>query len=142
MEPAFLRGVFSKMNNLKVFALLITVLLPLNAAAEQLVKEFSGSRTQQTAEFEVKGPWLLDWRVNSDFAESMGLTVVLLNEPARTHAGTVMKTKYPGNGLRLFEEGGRYSLKVDAVLANWTIKVIQLTPEEAEAYTPKNKSLL
>ena len=130
------------MNKLKIFALLITVLLPLNAAAEQLVKEFSGSRTQQTAEFEVKGPWLLDWRVNSEFVESMGLTVVLLEEPTRAHAGTVMKTKYPGNGLKLFEEGGRYSLKVDAVLANWTIKVIQLTPEEAEAYTPKKKSLL
>ena len=129
------------MKTLKLSVLALILLLPLNAVAEQLVREFSGSRTKQTAEFEVEGPWLLDWRVNSEFVESMGMTVVLLNEPTRTHAGTVMKTKYPGNGLKLFEEGGRYSLKVDAVLANWTIKVIQLTPEEAEAYTPKDHSL-
>jgi len=113
-----------------------------NLAAEQLVREFSGSRTAETADFEVKGPWLIDWRVNSEFENSMGLTIVLLNAPTGTHAGTVMKTKYRGNGLRLMEEGGRFRLKVDAVLANWTIKVIQLTPEEATLYTPRNKEIL
>lgn len=110
--------------------------------AEQLVREFSGSRTMETAVFEVKAPWIIDWRVNSEFEESMGLTIVLLNAPTGTHAGTVMKTKYRGNGVRLMSEGGRFSLKVDAVLANWTIKVIQLTPAEAELYTPKEKGLL
>jgi hypothetical protein len=114
----------------------------LNAAAEQLVREFSGSRTTQTAEFEVKAPWLIDWLVNSEFEDSMGLTIVLHNAPAGTHAGTIMKTKHRGNGLRLIDQSGRFSLKVDAVLANWTIKVIQLTPEEAKRYTPKEKGLL
>ena len=108
------------------------------AGAEQLVREFKGSRTTETAEFEVKAPWLIDWRVNSEFEESMGLAIVLLNATAGTHAGTVVKTKYRGDGLRLMDEGGRFRLKVDAVLANWTIRVIQLTREEAEAYTPKN----
>jgi len=113
-----------------------------SAKAEQLVREFAGSRTAQTAEFEVEAPWLIDWRVNSEFPESMGLTIVLNSAPSGTHAGTVMKTKYRGNGLRLMDEGGRFSLKVDAVLANWTIKVIQLTPEEAKVYTEKEKGLL
>ena len=127
--------------------LVSAVLMILSAAfgtvsAEELVREFSGSRTMETAEFEVKAPWLIDWRVNSEFEESMGLTVVLLNAPTGTHAGTVMKTKYRGNGLRLIDQSGRFRLKVDAVLANWTIKVIQLTPEEAERYTPKEKGLL
>lgn len=112
------------------------------AAAEQLVREFSGSRTKDTAEFEVEAPWLIDWRVNSEFENSMGLTIVLHNAPSGTHAGTVMKTKYRGNGLRLMDQGGRFRFKVDAVLANWTIKVIQLTPEEASLYTPKNKEIL
>lgn len=112
------------------------------ASAEQLVREFSGSRTMQTAEFEVEAPWIIDWRVNSEFEDSMGLTIVLQNAPTGTHAGTVMKTKYRGNGVRMMNESGRFSLKVDAVLANWTIKVIQLTPEEAERYTPKEKGLL
>ena len=122
-----------------ILMLLTSLLLPLNSAAEQLVREFSGDRTMQTAEFEVAAPWLIDWRVNSDYEESMGLAIVLLNEPSRTHAGTVMKTKYRGDGLRLMNESGRFSFKVDSVLANWTIKVIQLTPAEAELYTPKNQ---
>ena len=112
------------------------------ANAETLVREFSGNRTTQTAEFEVEAPWLIDWRVNSEFEDSMGLAVVLLNAPTGTHAGTVMKTKHRGNGLRLMEQGGRFSFKVDAVLADWTIKVIQLTPAEAERYTPKQKGML
>lgn len=127
-------------NLLALAVLLLAMSAPVNA--EQLVREFSGSRTTQTAEFEVKAPWLIDWRVNSEFEDSMGLAIVLLNAPTGTHAGTVMKTKYRGNGVRLMDEDGRFSFKVDAVLANWTIKVIQLTPEEAELYTPKEKSLL
>ncbi len=126
------------MKTVLTFALLLAALAPLDAAAERLVREFSGSRTTQTAEFEVEAPWLIDWRVNSDFEDSMGLTIALQSEPSGSHAGTVMKTKYRGDGLRLMEEGGRFSFKVDSVLANWTIKVIQLTPEEARAYTPKN----
>ena len=107
--------------------------------AEQLVREFKGSRTMETADFEVEAPWLIDWLVNSEFPDSMGLSVILLRAPAGIHAGNVVKTKYRGNGLRMINESGRFRLKVDAVLANWTIKVIQLTPEEAEAYTPKNE---
>jgi hypothetical protein len=129
----------------KIFLLaLFTILMASfgTVAAEELVREFSGSRTMETAEFEVKAPWLIDWRVNSEFEESMGLTIVLLNAPAGTHAGTVMKTKYRGNGLRLIDQGGRFRLKVDSVLANWSIKVIQLTPEEAKQYTPKEKGVL
>ena len=122
--------------------LLVSIALSTPLSAEQLVREFSGSRTTQTAEFEVEAPWLIDWRVNTEFEDSMGLAVVLLNAPTGTHAGTVLKTKYRGNGLRLMEEGGRFTFKVDSVLANWTIKVIQLTPEEAKLYTPKQKSLL
>ena len=145
MEPGRKSGIHFPMNTksaTRTALALVLLLLSGAANAETLVREFSGTRSMQTAEFEVEGPWLIDWRVNSEFEDSMGLAIVLLHEPARTHAGTVMKTKYRGDGLRLMEEGGRYSFKVDAVLANWTIKVIQLTPDEAKLYTPKQKSLL
>lgn len=118
---------------------LAAVVLTGNAWGEQLLREFKGSRTTETAEFEVDAPWLIDWRVNSEFPESMGMSIILLEAPAGIHAGTVVKTKYRGNGLRLMDEGGRFRLKVDAVLANWTVRIIQLTPGEAEAYTPKNE---
>jgi hypothetical protein len=111
----------------------------LSAHAEELVREFSGSRSTETAEFEVKAPWLVDWRVNSDFPTSMGIAVTLAYGSTGYHFGNVFKTKSPGNGLRLVEEGGRFKFKVDSAIANWTLKVIQLTPEEATQYVPKNK---
>ena len=135
-------GAKPKMKFLNAFMLFFLAMLAAPASAEQLVREFSGSRTIETAEFEVEAPWLVDWRVNSEYESSMGLTIVLLNAPAGTHAGTVVKTKYRGDGLRLMDESGRFRFKVDAVLANWTIKVIQLTPEEARLYEPKDDDLL
>jgi hypothetical protein len=41
--------------------------------------------------------------------------------------------------VRLFHEGGSYVLKVDSSLASWTLRVIQLTKQEAETYKPKEK---
>ena len=113
------------------------------AAAQggELVREFSGDRSTQTVEFEVEGPWLIDWRVNSDFPSTMGISVTLVNASG-AYEGLVVKTKAPGNGVRLVEEGGRYSFKVDATVSYWTLRVEQLTRAEAELYTPKNTSPL
>jgi hypothetical protein len=107
--------------------------------AGELVREFSGSRSTETAKFDVRAPWLLDWRVNSDYPNSMGIAVTLADGETGVHAGNLFKTKSPGNGLRLVEEGGRFRFKVDAAITNWTLKVIQLTAEEAKQYTPKEK---
>jgi hypothetical protein len=112
----------------------------LDAWAGEIVREFSGSRSTETAEFDVKAPWLVDWRVNSDFPDSMGIAVTLAQGETGIHAGNVFKTKSPGNGLRLIEESGRFKFKVDAAITNWTLKVIQLSREEVEQYTPKEKS--
>lgn len=110
-----------------------------SANAEELVRVFSGSRSMETAEFEVKAPWLIDWRVNSEFPSSMGIAVSLAYGATGYYAGKVFKTKSPGNGVRLMQESGRFKFKVDAAITDWTIKVIQLTPEEAERYQPKEK---
>lgn len=109
------------------------------AHAEELVRQFSGSRSMETAEFEVQAPWLIDWRVNSDFPSSMGIAVSLAYGVTGYYAGKVFKTKRPGNGVRLINESGRFKFKVDAAITDWSLKVIQLTPEEAEKYTPKEK---
>ena len=127
---------------LRLLLIIVTALL-LGAApgiqAEELVRQFSGSRSTETAEFDVKAPWLVDWLVNSDYPSSMGIAVTLAYGETGYHAGNVFKTKSPGNGLRLIEESGRFKFKVDSAIANWTLKVIQLTPEEVEQYKPKEK---
>jgi hypothetical protein len=106
--------------------------------AGQLVREFSGSRSMVTADFEVESPWLIDWRVRSEYYQSMGIAIELINAADGTHAGRVVKTKRPGNGLRLMNQSGRYRFRVDSSLAEWNIKVEQLDEAEAARYSPKN----
>lgn len=124
-----------------ILLVLLASALAIAAQAGELVRQFSGDRSKETVEFEVKAPWLIDWRVNSEFPNSMGLSVVLRNASG-AYEGLVVKTKAPGNGVRLIQEGGRYSFKVDATVANWTIKVEQLTPAEAKLYTPRTNGLM
>ena len=104
---------------------------------KELVRKFTGSRSTETAEFEVQAPWLLDWLVNGDYPQMLAVEVSLVDARTGQHAGYVLKTKYKSNGVRLFEEGGRYRLKVDATMANWILKVEQLSRKEAEQFTPK-----
>jgi len=123
-----------------LFAIVFLVVLPgvtSSAQAEALIREFSGSRSVNTAEFEVEAPWLIDWRVNSDFPQAMGISVALVEAETGVHKGRVLKTKSPGNGVRLVNESGRFRFKVDAAISDWSLKVKQLTAEEAELYTPK-----
>jgi hypothetical protein len=117
--------------------LTLMLMAPATAVAEKLVREFSGHRSQFTAEFQVEDPWLIDWRVNSDYPSSMGIAVTLVEAKTDAHAGQVFKTKSPGDGLRLVNESGVFRFKVDASVTRWTLKVIQLNREEAKLYTPK-----
>ncbi len=122
-----------------LLTLFAALLMASEIGAAELLREFSGSRSTETAEFDAKAPWLVDWRVNSEYPSSMGIAVTLAYGGTGVHAGKVFKTKRPGNGLRLIDESGRFKFKVDAAISDWTLKVFQLTPEEAEAYKPKNQ---
>ena len=107
------------------------------ALAKELVKEFQGTGNQTTAEFQVEGPWILDWRLDGDFDTLVALDVTLIDARNGRHLGRVLHTKYKGNGVQLFEDGGSYQLRISSTLARWTFKVEELTPEEAEQYTPR-----
>ncbi|MDX1516985.1 MAG: hypothetical protein R3288_09110 [Woeseiaceae bacterium] len=108
------------------------------AAAETLVKEFRGDSTVTTSDFVVEGPWLLDWRLDGDYENLIALDITLIESRTGRHVGRVKHVKAKGTGLRLFEEGGVYKLRVSSTLARWRIKILQIPPEEAELYTPKN----
>lgn len=115
------------------FALLAATL---PAGSAELVREFSGQGFATTAEFEVEAPWILDWRVNSDYQKSMAIEIHLVDGATGFHKGLILQTKYPGNGVRLFNEGGSFRLRVSATLSRWNLKIEELSPEEAELYTP------
>ncbi|NNE05199.1 MAG: hypothetical protein HKN15_05685 [Xanthomonadales bacterium] len=119
--------------------MLVALGLPLASQAGELVREFNGSRSTDTVEFEVRAPWILDWRMVTDYPGQMAVDISLVDARTGAFEGSVLKTKWSGNGVRLFHNSGRFQFKVISNLANWTLKVEQLTPEEAEQYTPRQR---
>lgn len=101
--------------------------------------EFKGSSSMVTPAFEVEGPWILDWRIFSDYPQSMSIEIALLNATTGMHQGLIKQTKQIGNGVKLFREGGSYRLRVDSDLARWQVLIKEVTEEEAARYTPKEK---
>ena len=123
--------------------MIIATLLPVFLAgsketdAEELIREFSGTASTITSEFKVTGPWLLDWRVNSDYSRFMAVDIILLDGKTGFQIGKVKHKKEPDNGVRLFESGGRYKLRIDSSHTRWQVKIIEISRSEAELYTPK-----
>ncbi|MDJ0906596.1 MAG: hypothetical protein QNI96_11290 [Woeseiaceae bacterium] len=109
------------------------------AGAEQIVKEFTGTGNTTTAMFTVESPWLLDWRLDADYEALTALDITLVEAHGRRHVGRVLHTKRKGNGLKKFEEGGTYQLRISSTLARWRIKIIQISREEGELYTPRGQ---
>ena len=116
--------------------MLLLLVAPL-ATASETVKEFSGNSNTTTAMFTVESPWLLDWRLDGDYDAMVALDIALIEARTGRHVGRVLHTKYKGNGVKLFREGGTYQLRISATFARWRIKIQQITEEEAELYTPR-----
>lgn len=118
-------------------ALALLALLVTPAAAAERVAEFSGTGNTTTAIFRVEAPWILDWRLNGDYDQLVALEITLIEANTSRHIGRVLYTKTKGNGVKMFQSSGLYQLRISSTLARWSIKIDQLTPEEAELYTPK-----
>lgn len=125
----------------RIFLSLIVLLLATQPAfAKTRVAEFRGTGNTTTAIFRVESPWLLDWRLDGDFDQMVGLEITLIEARKSRHVGRVLYTKRRGNGAKLFRTAGLYQLRISSTLARWTVKIEQLTPEEAEQYTPKSQN--
>jgi hypothetical protein len=117
-------------------------LLALPLAAGELVREFRGTGNTTTAEFSVESPWIIDWRLDSDHVFQVALDLVLIdaatgNFVGAVKSGTLNRVTDRTNGVRLFRTTGRYKLRISSSLARWTLKIEQLSDEEAELYTPR-----
>lgn len=123
----------------KIIVLCFLVFTAGVATASELVREFRGSRSTTTLEFEVRAPWVLDWRMMTDYPGQMAVDISLVQAGTGAFEGSVLKTKWPGNGVRLFDQSGKYQFKIISNLAEWTLKVEQLTREEAEQYKPRTR---
>ena len=121
----------------RLTAAALLALLVTTVHSAQLVREFRGINNSTTPTFTVEAPWVLDWRLDGDYDQLVALEVTLVEAKTGRHVGQVLHTKRKGNGVRLFQQGGTYQLRVSGSLARWTLKIQQLTPEEAELYTPR-----
>ena len=124
-------------RKLALLTILAASLMGSAVSGKSLVTEFRGTAGTTTSEFEVEGPWLLDWRLDGDYEQLVALDIALLEAPSGRHVGRVLHTKYRGNGVKLFEEGGTYRLRISSTFARWRVRIEQITPEEAELYTPR-----
>ena len=103
-----------------------------------VVREFSGTASTTTADFEVDGPWILDWRANGDFPAMLGFEVSLIDARNGKHVGRVVKiSDRPADGVSLFKDGGRFRIRVESTLARWHIKIEEISEQDAKLYTPK-----
>jgi hypothetical protein len=118
-----------------IIIVLISFIQPINA--EIIIRDFSGSKSITTGEFEVNPPWIIDWRVNSNYKESMGLEVSLVDAKTGFLIGRIFKTKYAGNGVKIFNERGRYRLRISSSFTNWNFKIKEISKAEAESYSAK-----
>ena len=107
------------------------------AAAKTRVAEFKGTGNTTTAIFRVESPWLLDWRLDGDYDQLVGLEITLVEARQSRHVGRVLYTKRRGNGVKMFHSAGLYQLRISSTLARWTVRIEQLSREEAELYAPK-----
>jgi hypothetical protein len=122
----------------QILACFVLVLSYSASSGEEAVVEFRGTGNQTTAEFKVKAPWVLDWRLNSDYSKMISFDLDLVNGDTGVLIGNIKSVKSLGNGVRLFNEGGNYRFRVHGSFIRWHLKVRQLTRAEAERYTPRN----
>lgn len=113
---------------------IVLCVVSFSANAKELIREFKGSESKSTAEFEVKAPWIVDWRTHGDYPGQMAVDISLV-KPSGEYVGKIAMTKYVDNGVRLLSEGGTYRFSVNSSLASWTLRVEELTRAEAETYT-------
>jgi len=115
----------------------LLILASMAANAEELIVEFKGSGNRTTAEFKVRGPWILDWRINSEYTRMLSFDLDLVDGRTGVLKGSVLGTKSLGNGVRMFNDSGSYRFRINGSFIDWHLKVIKLTPAEAERYTPR-----
>lgn len=116
---------------------LMLLLAAQSAGAEELIVEFNGSGSRTTAEFKVQGPWILDWRINSEYTRMLSFDLDLVDGRTGVLKGSILRTKSLGNGVRLFNESGSYRFRINGSFIDWHLKVKELTRAEAELYSPR-----
>ncbi len=107
------------------------LLIAASAVAQQPLAKFSGEGNGRTSDFSINGPWLLDWRVESEFPE-IATTTMRLEGSSAEAGGIIAEVTGAGNGLKLFRASGTFYVSVEAQNAKWRIEVSEISEEWAK----------
>ena len=108
-------------------AIILLLLTAVPISGKELVTTFNGKDNVTTGTFEVQGPWVLDWWVNTDFPSGFLIEIHLLDASTGFQHARVLRTRYPGNGVKLFQEGGRFKFRISSSLARWNLRVEEIS---------------
>lgn len=126
-------------NSNRVTIVVLFLLAISTASAVGVVREFSGTSSTTTEDFDVSGPWIIDWRANGEFPAMLGFEINLIDADNGKHVGRIVKlSERAGDGVRLFRKGGRFRMRIDSTLARWSVKVEEISQKDVQLYTPKN----
>ena len=126
-----------RLHIVRLILLIAVASIGVNAQGQQAVAEFSGNNNKTTTEFEVQAPWILSWRVTGSYTGSVGFELMLIDGKTRAHKGVILRLRRTGNGVKLFNESGTFRFRISAGLANYHLKVEEISEEDAKLYTPK-----
>ncbi|MEM8547126.1 MAG: hypothetical protein AAGF46_03080 [Pseudomonadota bacterium] len=126
------------MSRLLILAALLVALIVAAPAATagEILLDTEGSRSGLSQRFETTGPWLLTWRVNSDFRQQAGLVVDLVDADSGLFKRRVLRRGAVGGGYKLFRDVGRFRFEISTSLAKYELKIEQLTEAEAAELEP------
>jgi hypothetical protein len=147
-----MRSKIMMLTRFSVGSLVSFVCLFAASTAGAQVTHFMGNAAEKTDEFEVNGPWLLDWSARSpsklpcnyeiwaeDGFEGLpcNLELRLLDASTGNYLGTIAQLEGEGSGFKLFEKPGRYRVDVTSQHVVWEL----LIEEVDEARAAELKSL-
>ena len=125
---------------IRTLVLLALCCIGVSVQSQGVIVEFQGSNNTTTREFVVQAPWIMNWRVTGNYTNSVGFELMLLDGKTRVHKGVILRLRRTGNGVKLFNESGSYRFRISSGLANWHLKVEEISEEEAKLYTPRKGS--
>lgn len=96
------------------------------------VHSFHGSVPGKTPDFEVQGPWTLQWSSTSEFPLMANLELDLYNVDTGRFVGSVVQHSGNGSGEQIIKEGGRYYLVASGQATKWTVKIGEASQNVAD----------
>lgn len=108
------------------------------AEAGEIILNAKGDGSTRTATFRAKGPWLLSWRINSNYRNQSAFELNLIDADTGYFHSRVIRKPRSLNGLKLFRETGTFRFEVNTTFTYWTLVVEELTEDEADAMVPAN----